>query len=212
MNREHSYLPLIEEWENYLTISNNADVKDFAFWIQEKEKRKKQEEELRLNEYFDANAQKHEYGYKSSEAAFLIWRLGKFIRFYTKPILLENGLASQDDFAILAEVDYRKSCVKREAIEANIIETSTGIEIIKRLINQSLISEKVNTKDKREKLISLTKKGKEVLYRIYSGFSGIQDLMAEMNIEQRELLIGTLKVLDTFHTKNLEMITKRSKK
>lgn len=211
MKRENSYLPLIEEWENYLTISHNADVKDFAFWILEKEKMKKQEEEIALSEYFDANTEKHKYGYKSSDAAFLIWRLGKFIRFYTKPILLENGLTSQDDFAILAEVDFRKSCSKREAIAANIIEISTGIEIIKRLINQSLISEKVNPKDRREKLISLTKKGKEILYRIYGEFSGIQDVMADMNIEQRELLIARLKSLDTFHTQNLDMIAKSLK-
>jgi DNA-binding MarR family transcriptional regulator len=212
MKMNNSYLPLIAEWEKYLAISHKADVKDFAFWLLEKEKIQVVKQDEDLADYFENNSDAHNYAYKSPEAAFLVWRLGKFIRYYTRPVLLENGLASQDDFAILAHVDYRKSCSKSEAIDANLIEPSTGIEIIKRLVNQGFISEKVNKEDKRQKLISLTKKGKEKLYKIYVGFSEIQDVMAEMNVEQRELLISTLQTLDAFHTLNVSNLTKGAKK
>lgn len=205
MKNDKSYLPLISEWENYLKISNKADLKGFAYWLLEKDGVPAREEDVELSEYFGSNTNEHKFAYKSSEAAFLIWRLGKFIRHYTKPILLGNGLAGQDDFAILSHVDYKTSCSKKEAIEANIIEPTTGIEIIKRLIKAGLLSEKVNKDDKREKIISLTKIGKEKLYQIYVGFAQIQDLMAEMNVEQRENLIQTLTSLDTFHTSNLSV-------
>lgn len=212
MKNKKSYLPLIEEWENYLEISDKADVKDFAFWLLEKNKTPQKNEEEALDGYFDHNTEKHNYAYKSSEAAFLIWRLSKFIKYYTKPVLLENGLAGQDDFAILSHIDFTKSCSKSEAIEANIIDSTTGIEIIKRFVNQGLVSEKVNEDDKRQKLISLTKKGKETLYNVYVGFSKIQDVMAEMNVEQRELLIQTLKGLDSFHTTHVEVLSNSPKK
>jgi DNA-binding MarR family transcriptional regulator len=211
MRNRNSYLPLISEWEKYLEISNKADIKDFAFWLLERDKTEAKSEEMALATYFDSNSIEHNYGYKSSDAAFLLWRLGKFIRYYTKPVLLDNGLASQDDFAILSHIDFRKTCSKTEAIEANVIDSTTGIEIIKRLVNQGLVSEKVNKDDKRQKLISLTKKGKEKLYNVYVGFSKIQDVMAEMNVEQREILIQTLKVLDSFHTKNVETLSKNPK-
>ncbi|WP_262885524.1 MarR family winged helix-turn-helix transcriptional regulator [Lunatibacter salilacus] len=83
---------------------------------------------------------------------------------------------------------------------------------MKRLINLGLVSEKVNKNDKRQKLISLTKKGKELLFKVYVGFSKIQDVMVGLNIEQRELLIHTLQSLDTFHTGNIQSLSNNSKK
>ncbi len=212
MKSKISYLPLISEWENYIAITKKTDVRDFAFWLLNKETPQTDQGERALDTYFVANSEEYNYSYRSSEAAFLIWRLGKFIRYYTKPALLENGLAGQDDFAILSHIDYKNSCSKREAIEANIIDSTTGIEIIKRLIRQGLVSEKLNKEDKREKIVSLTKQGKETLKRVYLGFSKIQDVMAEMNIAQRELLIQTLKNLDLFHTKNVEILSNHAKK
>lgn len=212
MENKNSYIPLIEQWENYIKISKKPDVQDFAYWLLNKEKQENQNDDTTLSQYFDSNTNEHKYPYKSSDAAFLLWRLGKFIRYYTKPILLENGLASQDDFAILAHIDYRNYCSKKEAIEANIIDSTTGIEIIKRLVKQGLISEKLNNDDKRQKIVSLTASGKEKLYNIYVGFSKIQDVMAEMNVQEREILIQTLKNLDSFHTKNLEILSNSSKK
>jgi DNA-binding MarR family transcriptional regulator len=212
MKNKNSYLPLIAAWENYLEITKKADIKDFAFWLLKNENIEIEKNEKPLDAYFETNTQAHNYAYKSSEAAFLLWRLGKFIRYYTKPVLLENGLAGQDDFAILSHIDYKKSCSKREAIDANIIDPTTGIEIIKRLIKQGLVSEKLNKDDKRQRIISLTKPGKEKLYSIYTGFSKVQDVMAEMNVEQRELLIQTLKDLDLFHTKNVDALSNSQKK
>ncbi|GBF49419.1 possible transcriptional regulator, MarR family [Leptospira ryugenii] len=86
----------------------------------------------------------YKFPYLSSEPTFLVWRLGKFIRLLVKPVLSSNGLFGVDDFAILSHIDYLKSCSKMEAIETNIIDNSTGIEIIKRLIQQKLIIEKDN--------------------------------------------------------------------
>ncbi len=137
-----SYIPLITLWEEYIASTENADVEHFALWVLEKRRSSEtvQDTQISLEEYFDRQTASHYYSQRSSEAAFMLWRLSKFVRFYTRPVLLEHGLASQDDFAILAHVDYRKNCSKKEAIEANIIDLTTGIEIIKRLIKQEIRS------------------------------------------------------------------------
>jgi DNA-binding MarR family transcriptional regulator len=203
-----SYVPIIQAWENFLKTNNNKNIESFGYWlVREQEKRNiASVADNELDEYFNNNTNEFNYSYQSSEAAFLIWRLSKFIRYYVKPVLTEKGLSSQDDFAILAHVDYLKTCSKKEAVGANIIDSTTGIEIIKRLIKQNLITEKENKEDKRQKLISLTAKGKDVLTSIYVGFSSIQDVLVDMSIDERNVLITTLKRLDLFHTDNIKQV------
>lgn len=199
-----SYVPLIALWEEYLSDTGKADVVKFAVWVQQRHTMSgvisKQVEPL--GAYFDQQTATHNYSQRSSEAAVTLWRLSKFIRYYTRPVLAENGLAGQDDFAILAHVDYRKSCSKKEAISANIIELTTGVEIIRRLIKQGLLTERPNPADGRERLISLTKSGQAKLYAIYKGFVNIQDVLADLDAAQREHLFTILKSLDDFHTRN----------
>lgn len=211
-NTTTSYLPLIEAWEHYLSTGGLSSVEGFAAWVNSKNSPVRQKDESReLETYFEEQTATYQYAQRSSEAAFLLWRLNKFIRFYTRPVLTANGLTSQDEFAILAHVDYLKSCSKKEAIEANIIDISTGVEIIKRLIRQGLLSEKPNKEDKRERLISLTAAGKKTLYSIYQGFTGIQDVMADLSAAEREHFYSVLKVLDHFHTTNLEQLKEGKK-
>jgi DNA-binding MarR family transcriptional regulator len=205
-NKITSYIPLLEAWETFLKKQGNHDLSNFAQWLTQREQEQviKTTSDMQLEEYFNKNTDEYSYSFQSSEAAFLIWRLSKFIRHYVKPILTDKGLSSQDDFAILAHIDYLKTCSKKEAVEANIIEPTTGIEIIKRLVKQKLILEKENKEDKRQKLVSLTKKGQDLLKEIYIGFSGIQDVLADMKTDERLSLISVLKKLDNFHTSNIK--------
>lgn len=208
----NSYIPIIEAWETFKNSHPKKDLLEFGYWLIDTQNIQKtvSREKSELDNYFNDNTLKYDYSFQNSEAAFLIWRLSKFIRFYVKPVIIENGLSSQDDFAILAHIDYLKTCSKKEAIEANIIDSTTGIEIIKRLVKQGLITEKENTNDKRQKLISLTKEGKKVLKNIYTGFSGIQDVLVNMADQEREFLVKILKSLDEFHTSNITEVKKQS--
>lgn len=208
----HSYVPLIQKWEEFLAATGNDSLDHFAVWLLGSRKQERQEKSAlndpALGAYFDGTTDQHGYGYRSSEAAYLVWRLNKFVRFYTKPIFQDTGLTGQDDFAVLAHLDYRPECPKKEAIQANVIDATTGIDIIRRLIKQGLIAERANPADKREKLISLTPTGRDTLGEIYRRFASIQDLLVDLSREEREELILTLKSLDDFHTKNHESLAK----
>ena len=50
-----------------------------------------------------------------------------------------------------------------EIINVHLVEFTTGMDIIKRLLNQGLITESLNESDKRSKLIHTTEEGKAVL-------------------------------------------------
>lgn len=207
-NKPISYLPLIDEWEKFLTESNTDSLEHFAVWLL----REKQNERTKTNAfqnkemaaYFDQKNEENNYSFLSSEASFLLWKLNKYLRFYTKNLFAETGLNSQDEFAILAHIDNKKVCTKKVAIEENLIDLTTGTEIIKRLVKKKLLNEKLNPADKREKLVSITPQGGLILGSIYQGFSQIQDVLANLDVTEREILVGFLKNLDSFHSKNIK--------
>jgi MarR family transcriptional regulator, lower aerobic nicotinate degradation pathway regulator len=199
-----SYLPLIEKWETYLQAGGTQSMEHFAVWLLQQKQQERQVADV-LNEpglqaYFDQNGEEN-LAFLSSEAAYLVGRLYKYVRNYTKPILSAAGLSSQDEFAILAHADFLGECTKKVAIEDNLIDTTTGIDAIRRLVNKGLLQEKVNATDRRERLISLTQSGKAVLQQVYLGFAGIQDVLADLDHEERQQLVMFLKSLDDFHGK-----------
>ncbi|WP_375448363.1 MarR family winged helix-turn-helix transcriptional regulator [uncultured Fibrella sp.] len=201
-----SYVPLIQQWEEYIRATGNRSLDHFGLWLLSSRQQERQDKpalnDPALARYFKGNTDQHGYGYRSSEAAYLIWRLNKFVRFYTKPIFQEMGLSGQDDFALLAHLDYQPDCPKKEAIQANIIDATTGIEIIRRLVKQGLVAERPNPADKREKLITLTPVGRDTLHETYRRFAAIQDLLVDLSQQERDELMATLKSLDEFHTTN----------
>jgi DNA-binding MarR family transcriptional regulator len=199
-SKEKSYIPLIEAWESFNQKNGeNNSLANFAEWILTNQKEKSQEE-IELDVYFENNAQKYNINRNNSEAAFLLSRLAKFVKMYVKPIFSKYGLSSQDDFGIMAQVDFLKICSKKQAIEANLIDNSTGIEQIKRLVKQGLLLEKDGETDKRQKLIYLSDAGKVILYSIFQDFSDFPEVMLEMTEQEKTAMVATLKKLDTAHT------------
>lgn len=210
MKENLSYKPLIENWEEYLLKGGDGTMKQFATYLLEKEQEDALErswagDDEQMQEYIEQNAKTHQFKHQSPQAATLIWRLYKFIRLYTKPVIGLAGLASNDEFAIMATIDARKECSKKVAITENLIEFTTGMDMIKRLLKAGILIDKSNQEDKREKLISLTEKGKQLLYSIYEKFSTIQDVLGELPDRERSILVDYLKNLDSFHTKNIGM-------
>ncbi len=199
-----SYLPLIEKWETYLQEGGTESLEHFAVWLLQHKRGERQTgdslNDPALQAYFDQNANES-FGYLASEAAFLIGRLFKYLRHYTRPILLAAGLSSQDEFGILAHADLVGECTKKSAIEDNLMDTTTGIDAIRRLVTKGLLQEKVNENDRRERLISITPAGKAVLLQLFQGFAGIQDVLADLSGEERQQLVIFLKSLDGFHGK-----------
>jgi DNA-binding MarR family transcriptional regulator len=199
-NNDKSYIPLIEAWEQFNAENGEFNsLANFAEWILAQQNNKNQDE-LELDIYFENNNQKYNLNRSNSEAAFLLSRLAKFVKMYVKPIFSKYGLSSQDDFGIMAQVDFLKICSKKQAIEANLIDNSTGIEQIKRLVKQGLLLEKDGEADKRQKLIYLSEAGKGILYSIFQDFSNIPEVMLKMTEPEKNALVATLKKLDTAHT------------
>lgn len=200
-----SYLPLIAQWETYLAEGEAESLEHFALWILKNRQQSRQAgpalPDPDLQGYFDQNTAADGFGYLGSEAAYMIGRLYKFVRLYTKPVFQAAGLGSSDEFGILAHVDRCGECTKKSAIEDNLMDTTTGIDAIRRMIKKGLLEEKINEQDRRERLISITPAGKDALTKTYGGLASTQDVLADLGSEERQQLVNLLRTLDEFHSK-----------
>ncbi len=135
-----------------------------------------------------------------SQISALITRLNRFAGFYAKKIFQDTEITSFSDFGILACIYALKTPKKIEVINFNLIEKTTGTEIMKRLLRAGFIEEFDDTCDKRSKRVVLTSRGKEM-------FETLRDKIADVSLivcgnlteKHKKDLAETLDYLNHFH-------------
>lgn len=128
-------------------------------------------------------------------------RLSKMSVFYSRKNLVNLELKTLEDFVFLRILAEQGSLTKKQLIDAHITEYSTGIEIIKRLIQLGLVKEKENPHDKRATSIFTTAKGKAVLKKCYPYMEQIGSVFfGPLTDEETSQLAHLLTKLDTIHT------------
>jgi len=128
-------------------------------------------------------------------------RLSKFSVFYSKKNLIELELKTLDDFVFLKNLTESGPMTKKQLIDSHITEYTTGIEIIKRLIQLGLVKERINESDKRATSIYTTPKGKVILRKCYPYMNQIGSVIFDSLTEQEtNQLAHILNKLDTLHT------------
>jgi DNA-binding MarR family transcriptional regulator len=97
------------------------------------------------------------------------------------------------------------SLTKMELIQKNVMEKTTGLEIIKRLIQYGFVEQFDDPDDKRSQRVTLTVAGREEIFRLLPTMEKVGDkVKGNLNdIETKELLF-LLKKLDQFHFKEWE--------
>jgi DNA-binding MarR family transcriptional regulator len=205
-----SYIPLIEKWEKYIDQTGNESLEHFAVWLldqsRERPHAKTDGPYSDIMNYFEENAEKSGSLLSTAQAGFFIGRLYKFVKFYAKNIFSGLPVRTLDEFGILASLDQKEECNKKKLIIDNLIEMSTGIDIVKRLIRLGLINEEVNQEDKRQKLVSLSPKGRDLIRSLYQKMAGLPDVLGNLGKEERLEIVRMLFDLNHFHTMNYEKL------
>ena len=73
----------------------------------------------------------------------------------TKAVVKSVGLSSIDDYYYLLEIQKNEEISKSRLITNMSHEMPTGSEIIKRLLKKELITQKIDPRDKRVKILEL---------------------------------------------------------
>lgn len=142
-----------------------------------------------------------EYSSKTvSDISILIVLMNRYARGYLKQAMQDSLLHTPDEFSFLITLMTFKSLRKSELIKRQVMEKTTGTEIIRRLIEKGMIKESADRNDRRSKLISITKPGREEILRILPLMSDVSEIIAgNLSNDEVNTLAYLLKKLDHFH-------------
>jgi DNA-binding MarR family transcriptional regulator len=128
----------------------------------------------------------------------LIRRIGKFHMVYSNKALEGTGLEQIEEFGILVTIYNQRNPIKSEVIYDNLMELSSGTNMLIRLKKRGLINEYSDKDDKRVKRLKLTLKGEETLKKAKGQVRLVARMMVHgLTEEDKQLCIQMLNPINT---------------
>jgi len=133
----------------------------------------------------------------NGQLVILLRRIGKFHIAYSNKALEGTGLDQMEEFGILVTIFNQKNPIKSEAIYNNIMELSSGTNMLIRLKKRGLVSEYDDEQDKRVKRLKLTDKGQATLLKAKDLVLKVAHMMVnDLSDEDKRLCIQLLNPID----------------
>lgn len=143
---------------------------------------------------------KDEYRSTSIDISILIVLLFHYAKGYIKKALRDSVLQTPDEFSFLITLMTYKNLTKSELIAKQVMEKTSGSEVIRRLIKRGLIVESADENDKRSIRVSITKSGREEILKILPLMGKVSEIVVgNLSAEEINTLSYLLKKLDYFH-------------
>ncbi|SDF90026.1 MarR family winged helix-turn-helix transcriptional regulator [Mucilaginibacter gossypii] len=163
---------LVDEWAAFEEVSEQPTVEAFCRYYLQKQRPKPK--------------QAGKKGERIMNGAYLLKTLGRILSAYSlyfRSAVNHIGIPPAESFYYLNGLLHLGEVRKSDLINYMFAETTTGMEVINRLIRENKIDERTSPDDKRAKLIKITEKGITALDEYYkiSGkvvemtFKGIDD-------------------------------------
>lgn len=143
---------------------------------------------------------KNEFRNTSSDISILIVLMNRYAKLYIKKVLRDSLLQTPDEFSFLITLMTYESLTKSELIAKQVMEKTSGSEVIRRLINKEMIVETADKNDKRSIRVAITSSGRDEILRILPQMSRVTKIVVgNLNAEEINTLSYLLKKLDHFH-------------
>jgi DNA-binding MarR family transcriptional regulator len=137
---------------------------------------------------------------KDGEIARLVTTLNRYARLYFKVILEKEQTQNVDELIFLIILLEYGELSKTELITHAVSEKTTGMEILKRMEQNQLVSAVVNPNDGRSKLIKISEKGLSLIQKLFPLMAKVSKLVSgNLSAKEKETLFEILKKLDEFH-------------
>jgi len=136
----------------------------------------------------------------NTEISTLIVFMYRYAVGYFKKALKDSNINTLDEFSFLIVLMTYPSLSKTELIQKLIMEITSGVEVIKRLLKRRLIEEFANPNDKRSVLVAITAKGKQELAALLPKMGLVGTVVAgNLNAMELTTLSYLLRKLDYYH-------------
>lgn len=127
----------------------------------------------------------------------LLRRIGKFHIAYSNMGLASTDLSQMEEFGILVTIFNEGNPIKSEAIFNNIMELSSGSNMLIRMKKKGLVTEYADPDDKRVKRLKVTPKGEQTLMAAKDIVLKVAEMMVhDLTDEDKRLCIQLLKPID----------------
>lgn len=147
----------------------------------------------------EAKTQELAYQIDNAIGRLLVY-MSRYAKSYIKKTLDGTLLQSQDDFTCLAILLTHESLSKSDLISRNMQEKTSGAEVIRRLLAAGLVKQWDDTIDKRSVRISITEKGKELLYHVLDDMNHVGKMITgNMSYSEKLQFHYLLQKLESFH-------------
>lgn len=146
----------------------------------------------------------------SQELAQLTGRLSSIHKAYLK-LAFKDLSAEIEWYFLLNTINQAGEVRKTEVVSINLLlEPTTCIDILNRMIKLGILNEKVDTTDKRARLLSISNKGAQLLKQMQQLVNEINNkLYGHVDQNDRKKIIGLLAPIEKDHTGQLLNIVKK---
>lgn len=132
----------------------------------------------------------------------LLGRIASMGQIYSREMLKKIPEIQLDGFYYLTTLRQLGESRKTDIINHHLSELSTGIDILNRLKDNDLIEERPDPSDKRAKLIKISTKGNQLLFKCFWRMSHVGSILFdELAEDDKKLCIQLLKNVEIKHAK-----------
>lgn len=126
--------------------------------------------------------------------------LHRFSKFYIKKAIEGSLLQTVAEYTYLATLFNEESLSKTEINNRNVIEKTSGNEIMRRLLKAGLIGERRDKEDRRRMRVFITDKGRAELIKVFPElWKSAMILSGALSLHERETFLQTSDKLCDFH-------------
>lgn len=134
----------------------------------------------------------------------VIGRIHKIHTLYAYRALEGTPLTQIEEFSLLASIRILKNPRKSDVIYSNLLELSSGIDILNRLKKKGLVREITDKEDKRSKRMSLTSAGEKAMEQSLRRVLKVAKMMLyDMPEDDKQLCIQLLKNVEIKFSESL---------
>lgn len=164
----HELLDLVERYEEFRGNAEQSMSNFLRFADQTLEQQ---------TSYEEPKAGMRGHAYLNAIIARDISFVYRYMRYFVRKAIKDTPLQTIDEYSYLITLMAKGEMTKTELNNYNVVEKTSGSEIIRRLLKGGLISQTRNLQDRRSLLLSITPKGREVVKELLPRMQQSSDLL-----------------------------------
>ena len=197
---------LIDLWETYEDeVSVEQNLLNFSEWVVDQIK-DKSIENTKFRRKLELHSHPETLTYlnklePSSRFQEYILRIARFEEFYIRKYLIDLPLNSRLEYLFLFTIDNLEKARKTDLINIHLVEYTTGMDTIRRLIKNELLTELPDEQDKRAKILTLTQEGEAILKKANKRIDEARNMfLACVSPNKWKKTLSVLNEIDEFHS------------